>query len=289
MPQQTLPAGVRIDSNNHGRQFIHIEHSAVQACIALQGAHIIDCTPAGQQPLLWMSPIDPCLPDTALRGGVPVCWPWFADERSGPAHGIARTGNWQLHEAQADHASVRLVLRLSPEDIARQFPDEAWAVEIEFRLGKALDIALTTTNTGRQPQRLSQALHSYLPVADIDEAEITGLRGCAYIDKLSDGATVIQSSALRFAQEVDRIYFNHGAELQLHTGNDLLSIRRDGSMSVVVWNPWQDKSARLSQFPADGYRTMVCVEAANAGPDGRILAPGETHTLRTVIGRSVEG
>lgn len=287
MSQHVLPPGVRLTSNEHGRQFLHVEHPAVQARIALQGAHIIDCIPAGQQPLLWMSPTDPCQPDTALRGGVPVCWPWFADERSGPAHGIARTGNWQLHEAQADHASVRLVLRLATEDIARLLPDEGWAVEIEFRLGKELDIALTTTNTGREPQRLSQALHSYLPVADIDEAEITGLQGCAYIDKLSDGATVIQSSALRFTQEVDRIYFNHGAELQLRTGDDSLSIRRDGSMSVVVWNPWQDKSIRLSQFPPDGYRTMVCVEAANAGPDGRMLAPGETHTLRTVISRSV--
>lgn len=288
MPRPTLPPGVRIFSNEHGRQFLDINHPVVRARIALQGAHIIDCVPAGQPPLLWMSPTDPCKPDTALRGGVPVCWPWFADERSGPAHGIARTGNWLLQDVQADDASVRLVLRLSPEEIARQLPGEGWAVEIEFCLGKALEIALTTTNTGRQPQRLSQALHSYLPVADIDGAEITGLRGCAYIDKLSDGATVIQSTALRFAEEVDRIYFNHGAELQLRTGNDVLSIRREGSRSVVVWNPWQDKSTRLSQFPPDGYRTMVCIEAANAGPDGRMLAPGESHRLKTVISRPAQ-
>ena len=191
-----LPPEVRLISNEYGRQFLDIKHPAVRARIALQGAHIIDCVPAGQPPLLWMSPTDPCRPGTALRGGVPICWPWFADERSGSAHGIARTSDWQLQEVQVDNASVRLLLSLPQEDIVRQLPNENWAVEVEFVLGAELKIALTTTHTGTAPQPLSQALHSYLPVADIEDADITGLLGCAYIDKLQEGATVIQQSAL---------------------------------------------------------------------------------------------
>ncbi|SDS30373.1 glucose-6-phosphate 1-epimerase [Halopseudomonas litoralis] len=282
---EALPPEVRLVSNQHGRRFLQIEHPAVQACIALQGAHIIECIPAGQPPLLWMSPMDPCKPGTALRGGVPVCWPWFADERDGPAHGIARTSDWQLLEARADSTSVHLVLRLPQEDIARQLPDEGWTVKIEFTLGVALEIALTTTHTGTGPQRLSQALHSYLPVADIAKAEVTGLQGCCYIDKLN-GATLTQQTAVRFDAEVDRIYFNHNADLQLRSRTDVLDIHREGSESVVVWNPWLEKSRHLSQFPDDGYRTMVCIEAANAGPDGRTLEPGSTHTLKTVISRT---
>ncbi|WP_285276482.1 D-hexose-6-phosphate mutarotase [Halopseudomonas bauzanensis] len=281
-----LPPEVRLISNEYGRQFLDIKHPAVRARIALQGAHIIDCVPAGQPPLLWMSPTDPCRPGTALRGGVPICWPWFADERSGPAHGIARTSDWQLQEVQVDNASVRLLLSLPQEDIVRQLPNENWAVEVEFVLGAELKIALTTTHTGTAPQPLSQALHSYLPVADIEDADITGLLGCAYIDKLQEGATVIQQSALRFEGEVDRIYFNHGADVRLCAGDDALCVHREGSESVVIWNPWREKASRLSQFPVDGYRTMVCIEAANAGPDGRILGPGDRHTLSTVISRS---
>lgn len=279
-----LPPELRLVANEHGRQFIHIDHPAVQARIALQGAHIIQCTPAGQRPLLWMSPTDPCKPDTALRGGVPLCWPWFADEREGPAHGIARTGNWDLVDARVESETVHLALGLAPETITRQLPDEAWVVRVEFRLAHELEIGLTTTNTGTRPQRLSQALHSYLPVTDIDDVEIKGLLGCAYIDKLQ-GATLVQEAPLRFAQEVDRIYLDHHGEIDVHTGDDHLRVSRAGSESVVVWNPWQAKAVRLSQFPPDGYRTMVCVEAANAGPDGRVLAPGESHTLATRIGR----
>lgn len=281
----TLPPEVQLSSNEHGRRFLHIKHPAVQACIALQGAHIIECIPTGQPPLLWMSAVDPLKPGTALRGGVPVCWPWFADERDGPAHGIARTSDWQLLEARADSLSVHLVLRLPREEITRQLPDVGWAVDIAFTLGAELEIALTTTHTGNKPQRLSQALHSYLPVADIAHVEVNGLQGCAYIDKVS-GATFTQQAAVRFDGEVDRIYFDHGADLQLHSGTDVLHIRREGSHSVVIWNPWLEKSSRLSQFPDDGYRTMVCIEAANAGPDGRTLEPGSTHTLKTVISRA---
>lgn len=280
-----LPPELRLVANEHGRQFIHIDHPAVQARIALQGAHIIQCRPAGQRPLLWMSPTDPCKPDTALRGGVPLCWPWFADEREGPAHGIARTGNWDLVDARVESETVHLALGLAPETITRQLPDEAWVVRVEFRLAHELEIGLTTTNTGTRPQRLSQALHSYLPVTDIDDVEIKGLLGCAYIDKLQ-GATLVQEAPLRFAQEVDRIYLDHHGEIDVHTGDDHLRVSRAGSESVVVWNPWQAKAVRLSQFPPDGYRTMVCVEATNAGPDGRVLAPGESHTLVTRIGRS---
>lgn len=284
-PAVTLPPGLRLTRNEHGRQFLQIDHPAVQARIALQGAHIIECTPAGQPPLLWMSRADPCKPGTALRGGVPICWPWFADERDGPAHGIARTSEWHLQHVHADNASVLVSLRLPQEDVARQLPDESWAVEIEFVLGEQLAIALSTTNTGEQRQQLSQALHSYLPVADIEQAEVTGLQGFTYMDKVLGGSTATQQSDLRFSGETDRIYVNHTGQVKLHTGDDLLCIDRQGSESLVVWNPWQDKGNRLSQFPADGYRSMVCIEAANAGPDRRMIEPGSTHTLGTIIGR----
>lgn len=272
--------------NIHGREFLEIRHPAVQARIALEGAHLVSCVPAGQGPLVWMSPVDPEVPGRPLRGGIPICWPWFGDERDGPAHGIARTSQWVLKGCSSAPHQVRLVLELPEGEIARQLPAESWHLEVEFVLGQGLQVCLTTTNTGSRPQPLSQALHSYLPVQSIHDTEIWGLDGCRYADKVTGVSDNLQQGAVRFTGEVDRIYHGHQSPVQLHDGSaHFFQVSREGSQSVVVWNPWIDKGSRLSQYPSDGYLSMVCIEAANAGPDGRILEPGESHTLSTEIKR----
>ncbi|RHW21436.1 D-hexose-6-phosphate mutarotase [Pseudomonas jilinensis] len=285
----TLPEGLALTRNAHGREFIQINHPAVIATIALEGAQVIDCVPAGKQPLLWMSPIDPRMPGTALRGGIPLCWPWFGNSRPGPAHGIARTSPWQLIDAQRDDQQVRLRLELAEEQMKALLPDERWHLQVEFVIGKQLSVSLTSTNLGKQAQPLSQALHSYLPVADITQASITGLEGCRYIDQLTSQEHRAQPGPVLIDQEVDRIYYDHTAPVILHQHNGrCLEVTREGSHSLVVWNPWQAKAARLSQFPQDGFRQMVCLEASNAGPDTRVLEPGQSHTLVTRI-RQVPG
>ncbi|WP_304638711.1 D-hexose-6-phosphate mutarotase [Pseudomonas sp.] len=277
---------IQLLRNIHGREFLEVQHPAVKARISLEGAHLVACVPAGQDPLLWMSPVDPEVPGRPLRGGVPICWPWFADEREGPAHGIARTSHWILKECSTAPHQIRIVLALPEAEIARQLPGESWQLEAEFVLGQALQICLTTTNTGNRPQPLSQALHTYLPVDSIHRAEVWGLEGCRYADKVTGIADNQQQGPVTFSGEVDRIYYDHQSPVQLHDGSDhFLQVGREGSQSVVVWNPWIKKGGRLSQYPADGYLGMVCIEAANAGPDARVLEPGESHTLSTDIRR----
>lgn len=289
MVHALLPPGVELTANDYGRRFIEVNHTRVSARIALQGAQVIACQPQDQRPLLWFSQTDPCRPDTALRGGIPLCWPWFANDRPGPAHGIARTSDWHLTRAHADQEGVRLVLTLPEEEISRQLPDEHWALEVEFQLDTALAVTLRTTNTGSVAQPLSQALHSYLPTEDIAGTSVHGLDGTQYMDKLEEGANFTQSGAVQLLGEVDRIYFGTRADILVHDGSDQLLIQRSGSNSVVVWNPWIEKSRQLSQFPPQGYLGMVCIEAANAGPDSRMLQPGECHALSTRISRPVAG
>lgn len=269
--------------NIHGREFIEIDHPAVKARISLEGAHIVSCIPTGQKPLLWMSPVDPEQPGKPLRGGIPICWPWFSGERPGPAHGIARTSQWILSDSSSTPKEIRLSFELPESLVAEQLPDEKWGLRVSFVLGATLSVSLSTTNLGTQPQSLSQALHSYLPVSDIRSVRISGLEGAHYIDQLEGTSSNIQEGEVRFAGEVDRIYYGHSAPVTLKDGEDQMIVSRDGSRSVVVWNPWIDKGGRLSHFPAEGYLGMLCIEAANAGPDGRILKPGETHTLSTEI------
>lgn len=280
------PERTTLSHNAHGRSFLDINHPCVQARIALEGAQIISCKPKGQGDLLWMSPADEQKPGTPLRGGIPICWPWFGNERPGPSHGIARTSQWRLTSVVDEGEQLRISMELPGPIISQQTPDADWQLKIEFLLGSSLDVSLTTTNTGAQPQFLSQALHSYLPVSDIRETRVWGLEDAEFLDQLTGVNHLRQQGPVTFSAEVDRIYYGHSQTIQLDDASaHYLVIQREGSDSVVVWNPWIDKSQRLGQFPADGYLTMVCLEAANAGPDRRTLAPGETHTLRTVIKR----
>src|SRR5690606_27997562 len=164
------------------------DHPAVRARVSLQGAQATDCVPAGQLPLLWMSPTDPQAPDTALRGGIPLCSPWFAAARPGPAPGVSRPSQWPLHAAGCTDAGVQLVLQLPEQELLRELLDEHWSVQVEILFGQDLQIILISTNMGNRAQVLSQALHSYLPVSEINRVRISGLEGATYIDKLASNS-----------------------------------------------------------------------------------------------------
>lgn len=285
MASRRLAKGVALLCNAHGREFIEVTHPLVSARISIEGAHIVGCVPVGQKPLLWLSPEEPELPGTPLRGGIPLCWPWFGNERPGPAHGIARTSKWELDDVAVGESGVRITLVLPQEEIFRQLHGEHWQLKVEFLLDEALEVRLTTSNCGVGAQPLGQALHTYLPVSDISQSRITGLNGIAYIDQLT-GAVAEQYGEVRVNEEVDRIYHGHIGALQLLDGDDgRIDVECSGSRSAVIWNPWQDKSRRLSHFPAEGYRQMLCIETANAGPDVRHLQPDETQVLSARISR----
>ncbi|WLD57731.1 D-hexose-6-phosphate mutarotase [Salinispirillum sp. LH 10-3-1] len=281
-----LPDGITLETNAHGRSFLCIKHSNVSARIAFTGAHIVHCQPSGEDDLLWMSPADPQQPGTALRGGVPICWPWFGGDRLGaPAHGVARTADWQLDGVTVEHQKVRVNMSIPPESLTQLLPEEAWAVSVEFVLGHSLTINLTTRNIGSEPQLLSQALHTYLPVSDLASAEIHGLTSVRYLDKLTGEDRAGETQALTINGEVDRVYYQYAGPVKLRcNGMKDRVITRNGCSALVVWNPGADKGATLSQFPTDGHQHMLCIEAANAGPDKRLLAPWESHTLSTTIG-----
>tara|TARA_R100001377_G_scaffold42983_1_gene24257 strand:- start:114 stop:1001 length:888 start_codon:yes stop_codon:yes gene_type:complete len=278
-----LPDCIQLIDNPAGKTFVVIDHPQVSARIALEGAHLLQCTPKGQLPLLWVSPDDPQLPGKSLRGGIPLCWPWFGGDRPAAAHGIARRAKWVLSTATEDSQGVYLRFDLPAACISEQLPGEPWQVYVEFRLGAGLDVQLTTTNMGAEPMKLSQALHTYLPVGSIHQARISGLDASCYIDALDGWTHKTQAGDVQFNAELDRIYYGNGDNLYLHAGDNSVVVERQGSESVVVWNPWVDKSLRLSEFPAEGYLRMLCIEAANAGPDARVLQPGEQHTLGTRI------
>lgn len=265
-----------------------LDSAGSTAVVALQGAQVLSYMPRGGDEVLWLSPVAKLGTGKAVRGGIPICWPWFGaahNDAKKPAHGFVRAAPWRV--IFAGHADGVTVLRLSFDATAIDFvlwPHRAQAV-IEITLGISLSVALETLNCGTATLALTQALHSYLAVGDISDVTIEGLDRRPYIDQLAPDARPIQSGSIRIAGEVDRIY-QESPDVVIVTdraNGRRIEVAKSGSLSTVVWNPWIEKSARLDDMGTDGYRRMLCVEAANAGKDTVTLAPGARHRLTTSI------
>ncbi|MCX7167793.1 MAG: D-hexose-6-phosphate mutarotase [Rhodocyclales bacterium] len=263
----------------------HITTRYATASIALQGAHVMSYQPAGHAPLIWLSKLAKFAPGKSIRGGVPVCWPWFGahpDNTQFPGHGFARTVPWQLIDAGLlpDHR-VRLEFELLQSETTRAQWPHASTVRNIVTVGPELEVELATTNTGAKPFELGQALHTYFEIGDIRKATLTGLEACEYIDKMDGGGRKSQQGAVNFTQETDRIYLATRGHCEIHDpvlGRRIL-ITSTGSGSTVVWNPWTEKADKMGDFGPDGHLGMVCVETANAADDVIQLAPGATHCM----------
>ena len=264
--------------------------------IAEQGAQVLSYRRYGQPPLIWLSDQARYLIGQGVRGGVPVCWPWFGDlprnppevqamvQGDAPFHGLARTLDWQLQDTLEQADQVTLCFALDLPDGLPGWPHAA-GVRLQIELGEQLQLRLTTRNLGSTPLVFSQALHSYFAVSDIRRVSVRGLDGCRYTETLDNWSEQRQAGDLQFAGETDRIYLDLPPRLEI---DDPLWQRRlvleaRGSRSAIVWNPWVDKSTRLTQFAADAWQGMLCIETANVLDDAVLLAPGEEHELGFVL------
>ncbi len=255
------------------------------ACIALQGAHLMTWTPRGHKPVIWLSRAAKFAPGKSIRGGVPICWPWFGPHASHaalPAHGFARTVPWEVIGAQmlADGAT-RLDFRLIQSDATRAQWPHATLLECHLSIGAALEIDLVTRNADRSAITIGDALHTYFEVSDVRRATIRGLEGCPYLDKMDGGRRKQQSGAVTISAETDRIYLDSSADCVIDDPGfrRRIRIRKRGSRSTVVWNPWIEKSVKMGDFGENGYLDMVCVESTNAADDVVTIAPGGEHHL----------
>ncbi|WP_051207287.1 D-hexose-6-phosphate mutarotase [Saccharospirillum impatiens] len=274
------------DTSANGLQRLLITNQTAQATLYLQGAHLTSFVPREHPDMLWVSAAEPYQPGQAIRGGIPICWPWFGPHPSDsghPSHGLVRTQiwDWEIVNDQPDMSQVRLWLETDGENPA--FGHRA-RVELVVTVAASLTLSLTTTNLDDKAFRLSQALHSYLPISSPADVRITGLTGYPYMDKLT-GEHQVWPDRFTLDREVDRIVQDAGQPVFLNEpGRMRRFVRREGSQSLIVWNPWVDKSRTLSSFNHDDYQSMLCLEAANAGDDHRTLLPGEHHCLTTELG-----
>lgn len=278
---------IKFVRDNAGLDYIEIDNDYATAKIALQGAHVMAWQPKSQKnPVLWLSNNARYVQGRSIRGGIPICWPWFgAHPTDGTLcpHGFARVMPWQLIDAETvKNGATRLVLQmLEPAESKRQLT-YPYLLTITITVGDTLRIDLATTNKADHPFVVGEALHTYFQVSDVASIHIHGLEDALYADKVYNYERRVESNDVRFSSEFDRVYLNTNADCVIHDPGlgRQIRIAKSGSQSTVIWNPWQEKAQQMADMGGpDGWRNMICVETANALENSVVISPNRTHTM----------
>jgi glucose-6-phosphate 1-epimerase len=288
-----LPDGARIEKGpgNLDRLAIATDHG--EAHVYLYGAQVAHFKPRGARPVLFVSRYshyEAGTPGKPIRGGVPICFPWFgpkAGSPAAPAHGFARILTWRLSEVtRKDSGTVQATLHLDSSDYTRLLFPHDFAATFVVTVDARLTMDLVVRNMGLGPMPIEEALHSYFAVGDARRVSVGGLEGLPYVDKTQGGARKAGENApLAMARETDRVY--PGARGRATIADPVwgrrIVITKSGSATTVVWNPWVDKAKAMADFGDEEWQEMICVETANVADDAVTISPGGTHTVSATI------
>jgi len=280
----TLADSLEVTESN-GLTFLHVDNRFAAARISLFGGHVLSFIPKSDaQERLWVSPHAYLNGERPIRGGIPVCWPWFSDDHGKekgtlPAHGFLRTQVWQLSASSDDEKGTHI--KLVPSYTRAEGFEYDCLVSLEITVGARLTVSLKTENTGVIPFTYNGALHSYFHVDHIQHTRLDGITG-NFKDKTNDGAIDTTPTPYTFESETDRIHLAPIDKATIVVDEVACTqVLSQGNDSLVVWNPWQG-AASISDMDAFGYKHMLCVETALT--QGKTLAPGECHSLiQTVV------
>ncbi|MBS99119.1 MAG: D-hexose-6-phosphate mutarotase [Oceanospirillaceae bacterium] len=257
-----------------------------RATISLQGAQVLSFCPAGGEDLLWLSPDARFRSGAPIRGGIPICWPWFGphpEQADFPAHGFARTTLWEVRSSFADDDASSLTLGLTDSPSSRSYWPANFDLELRVTLTDRLQLQLTTRNSGSQAFQYTEALHSYLAIADVAQVSIEGLHPCRYFDKLEHYALKSSTELLTPHPPLDRVYDHRDSAIALvdRVMERTLALIKSGSESTIVWNP--GTQLLPSDIPLEQSSRFICIEAGNALERSVRLMPDEQHTLSLTL------
>ncbi|PKF50192.1 D-hexose-6-phosphate mutarotase [Enterovibrio nigricans] len=262
-----------------GLKVIRVIHPKATAAVSLFGAHVLSFQPTGKEDAIWMSENADFSGNKAIRGGIPVCWPWFG-KAAEPSHGFARSSTWTLKEHRESENGVIISLTLEDNAETREIWPHAFHAELLIEVSETLKVSLISTNTGKSAINVGGALHTYLNIGDVTETTVSAL-GNEYIEA---GERKPSSGTTGFDQEVDRIYTcaDETVVVEDPAYQRRMTVTNTGNNAVVVWNPWEALSISMGDMADDSYQTMVCVESA-VYDRSVILEPGDKHILTTLL------
>jgi glucose-6-phosphate 1-epimerase len=284
-----IPGIASFDDGEGGLTRLTIKASSANAEVYVHGAHVTRFDPKDQPPLLFMSKMSQFKAGKPIRGGVPICFPWFgpkAGDAKAPAHGFARLMEWTVESVAQVGTGASVVLSLASNDETKAPWPANFSAKYTVTVGNELTLSLAVTNLGDAPVKFEEALHSYFTVGDIEAISIVGLADTTYLDKMNSGAPTQQNDEpIRFTGETDRVYLSTRATCMVNDpvlARDI-EIAKSGSEATVVWNPWINKAKAMADFGDDEWPGMVCVETCNVAENAVSLAPGATHVMTAMI------
>ncbi len=281
-----IPGQLKFIQGDNGFIFIDIDSDFAQATISTYGGQVLSFKPVSEtDDLLFVSKLARFESGKAIRGGIPICWPWFGadiNNTGGLAHGLVRTRQWQVrHTTLEADGAIKVILSINDSDETRKIWPHGFDLSIIITIRETLALELKTHNTGAIAFSLTQALHTYFKVDDSQHIQVTGLENTTYIDKTDSEKQKLQQGSVTISQEVDRIYTTEKTDLVLEDValQRNTHIHSENSNTAIIWNPWINKAAAMSDFDDDEYKTMVCIETANAGTDTLTIPGNSTYSL----------
>jgi glucose-6-phosphate 1-epimerase len=278
----------RVSTGNGGLARVQISTPAASGEIYLHGAHVTSWRPVGKEEVFFVSSTSLWQDGHAIRGGVPICFPWFgdkADDPHAPAHGFVRTKEWKLESIATNGEAVSVEMSTESDAGTHHWYPSDFRLVYRVTFGADLTLELIMLNTGEKPLRFEEALHAYHNVGDVASARLTGLDGVHYLDKTDSYRQKMQAGDVTIERETDRVYLNTGHPLELTDPvlHRRIDVAKENSLTTVVWNPWAEEALTLSDLGRDQWRRMLCIEASNVGDFAVQLAPGQQHIMKARV------
>ena len=283
-PKTYLIAGsLYLDESENGLKKIILNNDCAEAEIYLHGANLTHFQPKGEEPVIFNAKESQISTSKTVHAGIPICWPWFGahpTESSKPQHGFARDMLWQLKSARMlDNNATEIVLSLKENAYSLALWPYSFELELTFTIGNTLSVALKTLNTSAMAFTLTQALHSYFAIGDIEKVGLRGLEETPFVDYADAKKEKSEAESLQIDRMINRVYYPTDAACTLHDPllKRTIVVEKEGSRSTTVWNPWEENG--IHDLPGDTFRNFLCIETTNALGDARTLQPGESHLI----------
>jgi glucose-6-phosphate 1-epimerase len=282
------PDFAKIVPGNGGLAKVRITSVAAEGEMYLHGAHVTSWQPRDAEEVLFVSAKSRWEDGRAIRGGVPICFPWFASKAGdprAPAHGFVRTTAWQLESiSQTGDAVTISMFTESNNDTKKHWPADFHLVH-RATFGSELKLELVVRNMGTTSFHFEEALHSYFQVGQIEKTHLHGLNGVQYLDKTDSNRKKLQHGSIAIVSETDRVYLNTtgAVELEDHGLRRRIRVDKENSLTTVIWNPWIEKARAMSDFGDAEWTRMVCIETSNVADFAVELGPGQEHKMQATI------
>ncbi len=284
-----IPGFAEVVSGNGGLPKVCITTPSASAEIYLHGAQVTSWKPANAEEVVFLSEYSHWQDGRAIRGGIPICFPWFrakADDPEAPAHGFVRSREWRLDSVTTqENGSVIVTCSTESDESTRHWWPHEFHLLHRITVGRALGLELIAKNIGAAPLSFEEALHTYFRVGDARNVSVHGLDHVKYLDNTDGNREKVQAGEVVFNATTDNAYLDtHAAPAMVDpTLRRTIRIDKENSATTVVWNPWREGAASIADLGDDEWRQMACVEASNILASAVVLAPGQEHIMRATL------